>query len=105
MASKGERQNVRGVVCTMIALDTWGWVLMSRQTWTFELWGKRLRCMGETVAEGVKNLKDAVQFSHGYETAVMDMARRAKMSDQAKRDREGRIMSIPLNRPEQEGEK
>jgi len=103
MADNGERQLVRGVVCEVIALDAWGWVLLSGQTWTFELWSKRLKCMGETVAEGVKHLKDAVQFSHGYETAVLDMARRARLGAPAKLDREGRIKSIPMNRPEGEG--
>lgn len=93
--------NVRGAVCHQTALDTWTFQLMSKLLWSYEFWGKRLRCQGETVAEGVKNLRDAVQFAHGYETAVMDQVRAEAMAGQAKRDREGRIMTIPI-RPEEE---
>lgn len=79
-----DKRNVGGVMVEAVAPDMYAWMLGTKQTWTYTLWGRKLHCMGELVCEGIMTLAHAVTFAKGYETAVCDMVRKAERERMAK---------------------
>jgi hypothetical protein len=88
MARWKDSQRIHGVVVAQISPDQWQWRHSSGLVWTFELWGHKLFCANEMVAQGISSLPRAVDISLGYEMGVADMNRKASLESRQASERE-----------------
>lgn len=78
---------VHSIACTNWSDEFWEFTLVSGERWDYDRMRHVVMCRGETVAEMVMCLGDAVIFARGFETGVMNMivtARRWEADQRAK---------------------
>jgi len=104
MAMSIDRKCVRGVCCERTGPDMWHWIGLGGCVWYYELWGRKLRCGGEVVMEGVKSLDQAITCSIGYEAGVMDAVRHLRDRGDMRPDWKQPKSVLPFTSREVEGE-
>lgn len=79
-----EKKVVRGVVVEEVAAQFRVFQVVPGTTWSYDSRQRRLSCMGEFIAQGIRTIGEAVLYALAYSQCGWDLVRRARIEEKEK---------------------